>query len=274
MTMLSPAQIAWDAERARAWHLFLPPARPSPGEVAIYERALRQELDRRVPECLLLGSTPELRSLAHRHGCPLRCVDRNGEVFRILAGMVEPSGPEEFQECDWLEMPDGPTADVVFADGSMNMLPLARHVPFLDKLRAAVRPGGLAMLRVHLLRAPRFADAEAVFEWYRRRPRPAAVFSTTRTHLDMLWMDRERQAVDFVDVHGRLRALHERGAIHNDEFEAYDRLVAFNRITLHYARRRDFERDVQRRFRIEGVVRGRDYAADEQHPVYLLRRVT
>lgn len=273
MSTLAQPQVTWDAQRAHAWHLFMPPARPSPGEVAIYERALQQEIERHVPDCLLLGSTPELRSLAHRYRCPLRCVDRNGEVFRILGSMVDPSGPVRFEECDWLAMEDRPTADAIFADGSMNMLPLARHAPFIEKLHAALRPGGLAALRVHLVRAPRFADAEAVFRWCRRRRRPAPVFSTTRTHLDMLWMDPRRQAVDFVEVHGRLHALHERGVITDDEFDAYDRLVAFNRITLHYARRRDFERDATRHFRIEGIARGRDYAADEQHPVYLLIRV-
>jgi hypothetical protein len=272
VSALSQPQITWDAQRARAWHLFLPPARPSPGEVAIYEHALRQEIERQVPDCLLLGSTPELRSLAHRYRCPLHCVDRNGEVFRILAGMVDPPGPERFEERNWLDMHDRPTADVIFADGSMNMLPVALHSPFLDKLHTAVRPGGLAMLRVHLMRAPRFADAEAVFTWYRRRHRRAAVFSTTRTHLDMLWIDPRRQAVDFVEVHGRLRALHARGVITDEEFAAYDQLVAFNRITLHYAQRWDFERDATRHFRIEGIARGRDYAADTQHPVYLLRR--
>jgi hypothetical protein len=269
---LQASQSSWDEKRARAWDLFLPPARPSPGEVAVYESALRAEFERGSRDCLLLGATPELRSLAHRLRCALRCVDRNAQVFSILGAKVHPHGEEHFECSDWLEMSLRPRVDLVFGDGSLNMLPGSVHQRFLENTRAVLNPGGLAALRVHLMESPRFADPAAVFHWYREAARKDPVFSATRTHLDMLWLDRGRQAIDFVEFHHNIRELHDSGAITDEEFAAYDNLLEFNKITLYYAGRDEFERRASRCFQIEDVRTGGDYTAHEQHPVYLLRR--
>lgn len=152
------------------------------------------------------------------------------------------------------------------------MLPRAEHGPFLDSVSSLLAEGGLALLRVHLATPARFARAAEVFAWHRGRERGGSIFSSTRTDLDMLWLDPDTLIVDFRDYHARIHELHHRGEISDEELEAYDRVLEFNRIRLHYTTRAGFERLAAERFRIEHVRCAGDYFGAQNHPIYVLRR--
>jgi hypothetical protein len=250
--------------------LFEPPARPSAAEVAIYAERAGQEAPGS-DGWLLFGSTPEIRSLAARRGRPLVCIDSDPAVFRALGALVDSEGPHELVAGDWLEVDIDGRFDVAFADGSLNMLPRTAHAPFLRRVHALLADGGLALLRVHVASPPRFAQAAEVFAWHREHT-SGSLFSRTRTDLDMLWLDPDTLTVDFGDYHRRIHELHRRGEIRDAEREAYDRLLDFNRIRLHYTTREEFERLTAEIFEIEHVFTGDDYFGAGNHPVYALRR--
>ncbi|MGH7516657.1 MAG: hypothetical protein ACREOC_04185 [Gemmatimonadales bacterium] len=260
----------WNEERARNWHLFRPPARPSPAEVARYAAALR-DASRTMPWGLL-GSTPELRSLAASEGQPLVCIDRDPKVFAALGGLVPVPGVETFVCSDWILAEPPAPLSVVMGDGSINMLPPERHQAFLARAHAMVEPGGLALLRVHVTAPPRFRDPAAVFACWRATDRREPVFTATRTDLDMLWLEPGSLRLNFGDCHARLEQLHRDGMIEPDEFDAYHRLLRFNRIDLWYLTRRRFETLAAPWFDIVRVEHGCDYTGAAQHPVYVLRR--
>jgi len=260
----------WNEERARNWHLFRPPARPSRAEVVHYAAALR-DAPRDQPWGLL-GSTPELRSLVAGERHPLVCIDRDPMVFAALRSLVTVQGDESFVCSDWLAAEPPVPFSALMGDGSINMLPPDRHEAFLARAHAMLTPGGLALLRVHLTAPPRFRDPAAVFAWYRTTDRREPVFTATRTHLDMLWLEPGSHRLNFGDCHARLERLHHDGVIGPDEFEGYHRLLRFNRIDLWYIARRRFEAMAAPWFDIQSIEHGCDYTGAAQHPVYLLRR--
>jgi hypothetical protein len=268
--MVRRSKHPWNVSRAKAWHLFLPPARPSLEEVAHYERLLVSEGLTVRPAWVLLGCTPELRSVAARYRRELLCVDQNPRVFAVLRSMVKPQYRERFLCAEWLQAKVPGPVDVVFGDGSINMLPVSQHAAFLRKVDRMLRPGGAALLRVHLLGPARFSTPRTVFEWYRSNARHEPVFSATRTDLDMLWVNRRTGRLNFPQFHRNIRQLYEAKIIEPEEFEAYDRLLAFNRINLYYTAREDFERLARRHFEIAGEYHGTDYTGSGNHPVYLL----
>ncbi len=190
----------WNVGRARAWHLFMPPARPSKGEVAHYERLLISEGLVLRPDWILLGCTPELRSLAARYQREILCIDRNDRVFEVLRSMVSPQFSERFLCSEWLQSRISAPVDVVLGDGSLNMVAGTRHRAFLKKIAGILKPGGAAILRVHLLGPARFSTPGEVFEWYRTSARGEPVFSATRTHLDMLWVNRRTGRINFRNI--------------------------------------------------------------------------
>ncbi len=262
----------WNASRARAWHLFMPPARPSLDEVALYERLLVEHDAVANARWVLLGCTPELRSLAARHRRDLLCIDKNPHVFDVLRSMVSPRFSERFLCAEWLKATIPAAADVVLGDGSLNMLPGSKHAAFLRRVANMLAPGGMAILRVHLFEPPRFTSSAEVFAWYRAVAAPEPVFSATRTHLDMLWASRRTRRVHFPDYHRKVQQLYSANVITLPEFEAYNRLLRFNKISLYYTTRDRFEAMAARWFTICGTHGAHDYTGAAQHPLYFLRK--
>lgn len=135
-----------------------------------------------------------------------------------------------------------------------------------------LRPGGLALLRVHLATAPRFATAAEVFAWHRGRPAGGPIFSRTRTDLDMLWLEPGSLRLSFAQYHRRIRELFEHGAITQPELDAYEPMAAVNQIQLFYTTREVFEAAALRHFEVEFVRTGDDYYGSLNHPIYGLRK--
>ena len=258
----------WDLDRARNWHLFSPPARPSPGEAAIYSRAMAESQG----DVILLGATPELRMLAHRQGMHVTGYDRSSEVFEQLRPADIPSAREDFVHGDWLAAAYRGRGDLLLADGSLNMVPAPMHSALLDRIAEMLKPDARALIRVHLAAAPRYADAVDVFEAHRRGELAGGVFSATRTQLDMLFLDPVSDSVRFAEVALALDALHSQNLLRADEHAAYAALAPFNRIELHYSRRERFESQAANHFIVRHLGGGGDYADHEQHPIYELRR--
>ena len=257
----------WDLERARHWHLFSPPARPSPGELTIYAQAIAESQG----DMILLGSTPELRLMAHQQGLHVTGYDRSSEVFEHLRPADIPSEQEDFVHGNWMELVYRGRGDLLLADGSLNMVPAELHPGLLDRIADMLQPEGRALIRVHLAAAPRYADAVGVFEGRRRGELAGGMFSATRTQLDMLFIDPVSDSVRFTEVATALAALHSQNLLSEDEHAAYAALAPFNRIELHYTRPERFEAQAAHRFSVRRLGAGGDYADHEQHPIYELR---
>jgi SAM-dependent methyltransferase len=266
-----PRQAVWK-DRAAEWTRLLPPSRPSAGDARAYEAALREATpERRRTECLILGATPELRSVAHRLGCGVTCADASRSMFETLRPMVDPPGPEAFLEGDWLDLPAGAAFDAVLGDGALNMVPGPRHGELLAAVARVTRPGGIVVLRVHVRTAPPFATFEEIVAWYRQARAGAPFFSTVRTPLYMWWMARRGAAhVDGAEVRAFLQSRHEAGAITDEEF----RSRRAGGIPIHMPSAEEFERLAPPAFTVEAKRFGGDYGFPENHPIYVLRRTT
>jgi hypothetical protein len=269
------AQDAWNIERARNWHLFLPPARPSPREVVQYEQAVLSFSlnDSQLLSWGLLGSTPEIRSLAAKYQREILCIDRDRGVFETLRGMVNPQYPEKFICSHWLAVEDiTPPIDIFFADGSLNMLPSEEHEVFFRKIYHWLTPRGWLLIRVHLAVPSRFTSPQEIFARYRKSKTKEPVFTATRTDLDMLWLEPETLKINFVEFHKKIKMLYEEKLIFLEEFEGYDKLLQFNKIDLFYTTRERFEKMVSGLFQIKSICYGEDYTGCQYHPLYILRK--
>lgn len=258
----------WDLLRTRHWHLFLPPARPSAGELEIYGRVIKTMNGK----AGLLGSTPELRMLAYQHGLKITAYDKSGDIFDQLRPDSVPVESETLIERDWLVTVADQCHDLVLADGSLNMLPKDEQPKLIERIANALRPGGVALIRIHMKIPPRYHTPTEVFEAFRLGKLTGPVFSATRTQLDMLWLNPDTDSVRFSDVTAELERLYSEGHLRDEEYSAYSALAPYNRIELHYSRREVFETTVTKWFDLRYLDSGRDYTDHEQHPVYVLRR--
>jgi hypothetical protein len=256
---------AFDRAMAERWHLYKPPARPSAGEVEIYRSFMREP--RRT---LLLGSTPEIRSLAQRYGHRLTVVDKDAAVYRALAQLTSPAGEATFIEADWLEMTLDARFELAIGDGAINMIPPSTHARFLERVATYLEPGGTLLLRAYILDEPRFSTPEQVFE--RFRDGGADIYTATKIHLSHLWIDRATRAMSNVVFWRNLRELHRQGVITDDEIRALGRILEDDALSVYFVARDQLEAQAAPYFTLEEVRSGGDYEASELKPIFCFRR--
>lgn len=135
---------------ARSWAAMRPPIRISAENLSRYDTALRALELAPGADALLLGSTPELRTLAATHGLRLTGADIDA-TFWTAMGRLGGRAEDAFIAGDWLDLPADRTWDVVLGDGSLNMLPWPRMTTMMARLRRLLPPGGPALLRLQAI---------------------------------------------------------------------------------------------------------------------------
>lgn len=149
---------------ARNWVTLNSPIRISAANRARYDAALRALALPAEAEGLLLGSTPELRTLAAEHGLRLTGADMD-PVFWMAMSRACGRPDDPFILGDWFDLPAEPQWDVILGDGSLNMLPWPRMQAMFARLTRMLRPGATALFRLQAI-DPDFdlAALEAAFD--------------------------------------------------------------------------------------------------------------
>lgn len=252
-------------DKALQWRLYRSPARPSPTDLALYAAHIEPS-----GGFLLLGSTPELRSLARRHDKPLTAVDASVEAYRALEALVTVPGEERFVCSNWLEMDLGETFELVLGDGVINMLPPALHPALLERVAAHTRPGGLFILHAHAVTEPEMATPEEVIRWYRTSG--MELYTATANHMCALWANPADGGVPTPDFLLRYRQLLVDGVIDPEEYRDVEAMLQGDALTLYLV-------DVDRVralagpfFELEAIHYSDDYGCPQAKPFLLLRR--
>lgn len=114
--------VTWDI--ASKWKNFQPPIRPSPDDLAVFEKYLQRKIGQKGKglKLLILGSTPELRDMAKEHGIvPIVC-DYSKENYDALGMLCRKEGRELFVNQDWRQLALPEQVDLVFCEASFNMV--------------------------------------------------------------------------------------------------------------------------------------------------------
>mgnify|MGYP000666378151 CR=1 FL=1 len=149
------------------------PICPTEYELTVYRRCIGAvAANHPGGRMLILGSTPELRDLALAAGLvPVAC-DHSRQIWESMSKLMRQHGPEEFLNCNWLELPEDRTYEVIAGDGSFVMLAPEQLEPMLRKISRLLRPEGVAVFKVGARSRPFPVRlfAEAVAEYRHVRP--------------------------------------------------------------------------------------------------------
>lgn len=170
--MKSPtmAKKQWSKSVAEQWGLFLPPARPSLSELAVFENHLL-ELKKNKNDLVvgILGSTPEYRDLCQTYDVAYKCIEYNPANFTSLSGfMLHKDTSSHVIESDWRTMEFKQTFDVFMGDLVTTVVPVAYHQVVFKNIRAHCNPSATVMLKVPLRQNDARMTHAEIFDLYRR----------------------------------------------------------------------------------------------------------
>lgn len=107
---------------AGLWEKFTEPGRPSQDDIRNYNKLLIRELkNKKNPEILVLGSTPEIRDLLFKYSllqnANITCSDMTREMYEAMSELVNNKNKKEkFVSGNWVDMKFNRKFDVVTGD--------------------------------------------------------------------------------------------------------------------------------------------------------------
>jgi len=116
--------------------------------MARYEKALLEAKPLDGMSALILGSTPELRSLALKHRLATTGCDIDDGVWMALTSLRTFEGEESFIHGNWLNLTESVRYDVILADCSFNMLTWDEMSILAAKVRALLKEDGVSIQRI------------------------------------------------------------------------------------------------------------------------------
>lgn len=130
---------------------------PDPVEVARYRHFLHAlKPSPQGKRVLVLGMTPEIRQMALEQGCQLTSIDSSAAAIELYTDWVTPAlmEREDIFLGDWfaIDQITPHKADAILGDGIFgNILTIDGHHRLLGKLKEALMPGGVIIMRQALI---------------------------------------------------------------------------------------------------------------------------
>lgn len=259
--------LKWDEEVAAAWKHTYPPCQPSPSELQIIERYVK-ELNGN-PKVLILGSTPQFRDLLLKHGLKPTCVDYNRTNFHILKRMMKQRGKEKLIISDWREMELDEDYDLVLGDLSFQMVPLGDNEKIFRILRGALTEDGKIIHR-NWMRIPNaYQDVSEILKERRRNAHP--LYSFAIPLIQHCYDDRKGSVLFAQRIVPYAEILCKNGYLTKTECNAIGRCWKFYQIPNYLPTKKEFERLAKKYFKIEGIRYGRNWFS-KFCPIYILRK--
>lgn len=144
--------------KAQLWRRYGPPARPTEGDIRIFERHARRAVRDKTGWALVLGATPELRDLLAKMSFRVTAVDNGLRMLLAMTTLLtQVAERENLVVGEWLTLPFGDDLfDLIIGDRSFNMLPVSRLDSLMVELWRVLRPEGLlsTSLYVHAIGRP------------------------------------------------------------------------------------------------------------------------
>lgn len=202
-------QSYWDSV-VTSWQHCPSPVRPSAGDIALYERFLKnKEGEKRI---LILGATPELRDVAaNTENSRVYVADFSSRMLQEMSQFTRNVriSEETWLKCDWLDIPcPAGFFDVILGDLALQQFPPGLEAIFLEKIHFLLHPDGLYIGRFQVLDDRiRSQKIEYIIKTVTAHnlEKDATVFLL---HLHLLW--RAADPVSRVlDRHGALNAFEE-----------------------------------------------------------------
>jgi hypothetical protein len=156
---------------AKKWSMVTPPMRPSARELAIIEGELSGAGFGPGASALILGSTPELRSLALKIGLTATGCDLDADFWQAMTLLRTVDGPEEFIHSNWLDIGDDRLFDVVLGDFALSMLGFEDCSRLVPKIAGWLRNAGVSIQRIQWANESLTLDSiDSAMKAYREDP--------------------------------------------------------------------------------------------------------
>lgn len=266
----------WEKTFAGIWTNYVPPARPSCAEIALYTRYVRklQKKTKEPIELLILGSTPEFRDWGYQEGMNVTVVDYNRENYDVLGTFLRHKrAVEHFIESDWRSLDFHNTFDLIVGDHAMGVLPEQDVPKVLENVAQALRQEGFFMTKQYLRSGKRERTVEAILGSYKQKFSNFNIQNVTVAEIVNSCASRNHGLFDFKKALKEIEIIWKRGILSEDEYQIFENLNWANmKFNLFVPTRKQWEHMLKPFFKIYKVEHSEDIYS-KKTPIYILQKM-
>lgn len=147
------------------WQKLKPPMRPSGRDLKIFEQFIKKYLKNKKGRVLVLGATPEMRSLAQKFGQEIVVVDLNLDMIHGLTGLVKNIKKQEtWLKANWLNMPLKQNYfDLVLGDGVHAQTTMKEINIWWQHIKSVLKINGLFVQRIFGINSNYLPTGQKIF---------------------------------------------------------------------------------------------------------------
>ena len=263
----------WDLSMAEQWKYYKPPIRPSKADLEIFGKYLKEKIAEKGKniKILILGSTPELRSLVHTFGLSLLVCDYIEDNYRELGKLVEYQGKEIPVHQDWTTMEIGEQFDFIFAEASPNVVKREDVPKVLHNAAMHLAHGGLLIAKVWTRRTES-RDLPEILKLYREKFSHEDFMHSMAVRLYTLCYDPNSGATPLLAVRKLLEEHHTLGMVTDTELQTCANIInEKTKLCLFFPLRKEWETLFSKDFEILQRYEPSPIGPDPV-PIYVLRK--
>lgn len=268
----------WGKELALTWTNYLPPCRPSVNEMFIYDtyaRMLKEAIEKKQIDILVLGSTPEFRDWGFQEQMNVTVMDYSIEYHdAITREMRHKNVNDKLVNRKWQDMDFEGDFDIVVGDLVIGNVVIDELASLVAAISRALRPGGYFMTKSFF-----WMDdynpclLPDIFAWYYNGSQVNHIFPEIAYDLTMCFTDPVTQILSFDKMYNAIDQLHKQGLVQDGHFDHFTSLGWGDNIKIGFSVPREnfWMACIQEHFEAVSIERGHDVYSDNI-PVYVMEK--
>ena len=265
----------WHLNHAKAWKIMPSPARPSLGEITIFEKYLLNCYKEKQTKLnvLILGSTPEFRDLCNSKIFNVTCIDINAPIYKALTLLQKsPNKREQFINTNWLTFNNPKRYDVIIGDAVTAMFGLGYYEQFFRNMSKHLVHRGYLIIRVPYQNPDFDIEPKKVIQNYRnlKATNRMNIYTATYNYFAMYYLNKQKSSISLSVLYDKIKELYKSKIILPSEFWVLKRYYQNLTLELSYPTEEFFNSTAQKYFRIIAKEFGLDYITSFSNPIYIL----
>jgi len=256
---------------AEKWGKTLPPARPSRGDLKVYDRHI-EELPFRPRNALVLGATPEIRDLLARKKIQVTISDFNINMIKAMSLLCKTKSKERILLANWMKKFTDDKFDLILSDAGLNMLNWKDWEKTLGNIRDMLTPRGYVLQKIAFYDKKRgkMNSLEIIKKWRAKKLRTPDMRWFLEMYSDYGVYDRKSMIDSKVKLLAGFEKSYKNGDLRDKEWEIVKRYD--DKVVMTVPSKNKVNGIIKKYFRIVRVTAGEDFLYCQDMPVYLLKR--
>ena len=217
----------WNSQLAELWTNNVPPSRPSPDEMVVYTKYLRQLQQKKTHpiRLLVLGSTPEFRDWGYEQHLSVSVIDQSADYYHTISRELRHKNTtEKLYISRWEDMLFENEFDLIVGDLAIGNVQADLFDLFLYRISNALTSDGIFMGKSFFWSEDLLSCTPSEIAESYKAKRYLHPYTYMNHQLGLYCLNKDKEYIDFSKMYEEVEQLWANGEIDEDTFKCFQNI--------------------------------------------------